>query len=94
MNSINIIYGILMEGMIYGIVSLGTYIAFRILSIADMTVDGSFPLGMAISAILITTNTNILTRILALTFLFIITEIMQNTTIATTVFLEAFIFAR
>ena len=54
MNSINIIYGILMEGMIYGIVSLGTYIAFRILSIADMTVDGSFPLGMAISAILVT----------------------------------------
>ena len=54
MNSINIIYGVLIEGMIYGIVSLGTYIAFRILSIADMTVDGSFPLGMAISAILIT----------------------------------------
>ena len=54
MNSINIIYGVLMEGMIFGIVSLGTYVAFRILSIADMTVDGSFPLGMAISAILIT----------------------------------------
>ena len=53
MNSINIFYGVLMEGMIYGIVSLGTYVAFRILSIADMTVDGSFPLGMAISAILI-----------------------------------------
>ena len=54
MGSINIIYGVLMEGMIYGIVSLGTYVAFKILSIADMTVDGSFPLGMAISAILIT----------------------------------------
>ena len=69
MNSINIIYGILMEGMIFGIVSLGTYIAFKILSIADMTVDGSFPLGMAISAILITKGVPaVLTIIIAVIF--------------------------
>ena len=69
MNSINIIYGILMEGMIFGIVSLGTYIAFKILSIADMTVDGSFPLGMAISTILITKGVPaVLTIIIAVIF--------------------------
>lgn len=50
---VNILIGVLIEGFIYGIVSLGTYISFKILSMADMTVDGSFPLGMAISAILI-----------------------------------------
>lgn len=50
---VNILIGVLIEGLIYGIVSLGTYISFKILSMADMTVDGSFPLGMAVSAILI-----------------------------------------
>jgi putative ABC transport system permease protein len=42
--------GILIEGFIYGIMVLGVLITFRILSFADMTVDGSFPLGAAIMA--------------------------------------------
>jgi putative ABC transport system permease protein len=42
--------GILIEGFIYGIMVLGVFITFRILNFADMTVDGSFPLGAAIMA--------------------------------------------
>ncbi|GHU31376.1 ABC transporter permease [Spirochaetia bacterium] len=42
--------GILIEGLIYGIMVLGVFLTFRILNFADMTVDGSFPLGAAIMA--------------------------------------------
>ncbi|MDR0784339.1 MAG: ABC transporter permease [Treponema sp.] len=42
--------GILTEGLIYGIMVLGVFITFRVLSFADMTVDGSFPLGAAVMA--------------------------------------------
>jgi putative ABC transport system permease protein len=44
------IEGILIEGLIYGIMVLGVFLTFRILNFADMTVDGSFPLGAAIMA--------------------------------------------
>ncbi|MDR2343955.1 MAG: ABC transporter permease [Spirochaetaceae bacterium] len=44
------IEGILTEGFIYGIMVLGVFITFRVLNFADMTVDGSFPLGAAVMA--------------------------------------------
>ena len=42
------IEGILIEGFVYGIMVLGVFISFRVLNFADLTVDGSFPLGSAI----------------------------------------------
>ena len=39
-------------GLIYGIMAMGIYITFRILNIPDLTVDGSFTLGMAVAAVL------------------------------------------
>jgi putative ABC transport system permease protein len=48
------IEGILVEGLLYGIMVLGVFITFRILDFPDLTVDGSFPLGAAILASLIT----------------------------------------
>ncbi|MDR2897808.1 MAG: ABC transporter permease [Spirochaetaceae bacterium] len=47
------ITGILIEGLIYGIMVLGVFITFRVLDFADMTVDGSFPLGAAIMAVML-----------------------------------------
>jgi putative ABC transport system permease protein len=41
------------EGLAYGLVALGVYLTFRVLSFPDLTVDGSFPLGGAVAAILI-----------------------------------------
>ena len=35
------------QGILWGILSLGLFISFRILNIADMTTEGSFPLGAA-----------------------------------------------
>ncbi|MEA4895019.1 MAG: ABC transporter permease [Oscillospiraceae bacterium] len=37
-------------GLIYGILALGVYISFRILNIPDLTADGSFTLGLSVSA--------------------------------------------
>jgi putative ABC transport system permease protein len=48
------IEGILLEGFIYGIMTLGVFITFRVLDFPDLTVDGSFPLGAAIFASLVT----------------------------------------
>jgi len=44
--------GILEQGMIYGILALGLLITYRILDFPDLTVDSSFPLGAAVSAVL------------------------------------------
>lgn len=49
---------ILEQGMIYGILALGVYITYKILDFPDLTVDGSFPLGAAITAALITRGMN------------------------------------
>jgi putative ABC transport system permease protein len=48
------IEGILIEGFVYGVMVLGVFITFRVLNFADMTVDGSFPLGAAIMAVMLT----------------------------------------
>jgi len=45
-------------GLIFSLVALGVYISFRLLRFPDLTVDGSFPLGGAACAILISTGTN------------------------------------
>ncbi len=50
---LNIFANVLILGLIYGLVSLGVFISFRILDFPDLTVDSSFVLGGAISAMLI-----------------------------------------
>jgi len=46
------------EGLAYGFVAIGVYITFRVLAFPDLTVDGSFPLGGAVAAILIVNGIN------------------------------------
>lgn len=41
------------QGLIWGIMALGLYISFRLLDIADLTVDGSFATGGAVTVMLI-----------------------------------------
>lgn len=49
---------ILEQGLIYGIMSLGVYITYKILDFPDLTVDGSFPLGAAVTAFMVTKGMN------------------------------------
>ena len=46
------------QSLIFAIMVLGVYISFRTLNFPDMTVDGTFPLGAAISAKLLTLGVN------------------------------------
>ncbi|MBE5781545.1 MAG: ABC transporter permease [Clostridiales bacterium] len=41
------------QGLIYGILGLGVYITYKILDFPDLTADGSFPLGAAVTAAII-----------------------------------------
>ena len=45
-----IIFGILEEGLVYTIMALGVYITYKILDFPDLSVDGTFPLGAAVTA--------------------------------------------
>ena len=44
-----LIFGAVQLGLIYALMAMGNYISCRILNIPDLTVDGSFALGMAVS---------------------------------------------
>ena len=46
------------QGLIYGILALGVYITYKILDFPDLTTDGSFPLGAAVTAALISKGVN------------------------------------
>jgi len=54
-------------GLIYSLVVIGVYLSFRTLQFPDLTVDGSFPLGAAVAATLITAGVNPYTATLAAT---------------------------
>ena len=45
-----LILGSLQQGFIYALLALGIYISFRILNIPDLTAEGSFTFGLAVSA--------------------------------------------
>ena len=46
------------QGMLWGILSLGLFISFRVLNIADMTTEGAYPLGAAVCVICIHNGIN------------------------------------
>ena len=60
--------GAVAQGILCGLMTLGVYLTFRILNVADMTVDGSFAAGGAVTAILIVKGMN---PIFTLLFVFI-----------------------
>ncbi|MGB6178684.1 ABC transporter permease [Carnobacterium sp.] len=49
----SIILSSISQGLLWSIMAIGVYLTFRILDIADLTAEGSFPLGGAICASLI-----------------------------------------
>lgn len=51
--SINEMIMSLEMGLIYGIIAIGIYLSFRVIDFPDLTCDGSFVLGAAVSSILI-----------------------------------------
>jgi len=50
--------GVLEQGFIFCIMALGVYITFKILNFPDLTVDGTFPLGASVTAVLLLKDVN------------------------------------
>lgn len=55
----NALPGSISQGLIWGIMAIGVYITYRILDVADLTVDGSFATGGAVAVMLILNGCNL-----------------------------------
>lgn len=54
----DLVLSVLEQGLIYGIMALGVYISYHILDFPDLSVDGTFPLGAAVTASLLVAGVN------------------------------------
>ena len=59
MKLINALPGAVSQGVIWGIMAIGVYLTYRILDVADLTVDGSIATGGAVAAMMITSGCNV-----------------------------------
>ena len=55
---LDLLVSTLTQGLIYALLSYGIYITYKILDFPDLSVDGSFPLGAAVSAVLLVKGMN------------------------------------
>ena len=55
---IDLLISTLTQGLIYAQLSYGVFITYKILDFPDLTVDGSFPLGAAVTAVLLVSGCN------------------------------------
>lgn len=62
---INALPGAVSQGLIWGIMAIGVYITYKLLNIADLTVDGSFCTGGAVFVVLFSNGVNIWLALLA-----------------------------
>ncbi len=65
MNFINALPGAVAQGIIWGIMAIGVYITYKLLDIADLTVDGSICTGACVCAMLTINGVNIWLAMLA-----------------------------
>ena len=65
MSLVNAIPGTVAQGLIWGIMAIGVYITFRILDIADLTVDGTMCTGGAVCIMMLMAGHNIWVSMLA-----------------------------
>lgn len=59
MQLLNALPGSISQGLIWGIMAIGIYLTYRILDVADLTVDGSFATGGAVAVVLILNGWNL-----------------------------------
>ena len=67
MNLINALPGAAAQGLIWGIMAIGVYLTFRILDVADLTVDGTMCTGGAVCIMMLMSGHNIWVSMLAAT---------------------------
>ena len=67
LNLLNAMPGAVAQGLIWGITAIGIYITYRILDIADLTVDGSLCTGGAVCIMMMLSGQNVFVAMLAAT---------------------------
>ncbi len=65
LNWLGALPGAAAQGMVWGIMALGVYLTYRILDVADLTVDGSICTGGAVCAVLMANGVNVWVAMLA-----------------------------
>lgn len=78
LNLLNAMPGTLAQGLIWGITAIGIYITFRILDIADLTVDGSLCTGGAVCIMMMYSGHSIYAAMLAALFAGMLTGLMTG----------------
>ena len=61
----NILPGAIAEGLIWGLMAIGVYISYKVLDIADLTVDGSICTGACICAVLLAAGVPVIVAVCA-----------------------------
>ena len=56
MNIVDLVVPTIAQGLLWSILALGVFLTYRVLDIADLTVEGSFPLGAAVAASMLTSG--------------------------------------
>lgn len=59
MNWLGTLPGAVGQGLVWGVMAIGLYITFKVLDLADLTVDGSITTGAAVCTVLITSGVNV-----------------------------------
>ena len=62
-----LIIGVFEQGFIYAIMALGVYITYKILDFPDLSVDSTFPLGAAVTTVMLSSGKNPLLALVAAT---------------------------
>lgn len=70
--------GAIAQGLIWGITAIGIYITFRILDIADLTVDGSLCTGGAVCIMMMLSGQNVFVAMLAATLAGMLTGLVTG----------------
>ena len=65
MNWVNTLPGAVGQGLVWGLMAIGLYITYKVLDLADLTVDGSICTGAAVCTVLLTNGVNIYLAMLA-----------------------------
>lgn len=72
-----LIIGVFEQGFIYAIMALGVYITYKILDFPDLSVDSTFPLGAAVTTVMLSSGKNPLLALVAATLAGMITGIIH-----------------
>lgn len=62
---IDLLWPTVSQGLLWSLFALGLFLTFRVLDIADLSVEGSFPLGAAVAAALLVKGAGVIPAILA-----------------------------